>query len=153
MKYDDVRPAVPKWFWPAAVLGLLWNVFGMYQFLSKVQGSVGSMMSTGLTQEQAELYAGLPLWMDAAFAAGVFGGAVGCVLLILRLASAKAVFALSLVAYLVLYLGDITLGVFAAFGFPQVAILTMVVAIASGLLWVSALPFAIKQYSAFNALI
>jgi hypothetical protein len=42
-----------------------------------------------------------------------------------------------LAAYLVLYVGDITQGVFQAFGMGQVIILTTVVLIAAGLLWVS----------------
>ena len=137
MSREKLRPALPKWFWPVAVLGLAWNVFGVVQFLSKVQGSVGSLMSSGLTKEQAELYANLPLWMDGCFAVGVFGGTVGCVLLMLRLQATKAVFALSLAAYVLLYIGDITQGVFAAFGAPQVLVLTLVVAIAAGLQWVA----------------
>jgi len=137
MTEKNHRPALPRWFWPVAVLGLAWNVFGVVQFLSKVQGSVGSMMSSGLTKAQAELYASLPLWMDVCFALGVFGGTVGCVLLMARLQAAKVVFAASLAAYVVLYIGDITLGVFAAFGAPQVVVLTLVVAIAAGLQWVA----------------
>jgi hypothetical protein len=42
--------------------------------------------------------------------------------------------AASLIGYLVLYAGDITEGVFAALGWPQVAILSAVVAIAACLL-------------------
>jgi hypothetical protein len=83
----------------------------------------------------------VPLWLWqvawSGLALGVLGGALGCVLLLLRKAAATTVFALSLAAYLVLYIGDMTLGVFAAFGFSQVAILTVVVAIAVGLLWVA----------------
>lgn len=138
MTSENLRPALPKWFWPVAVLGLAWNVFGAAQFLSKVRGTVDSLMGSGMTKEQAELYANLPLWMDASFAIGVFGGTIGCILLMLRMPLAKAVFALSLATYIVLYIGDISLGVFAAFGAPQVVVLTLVVAIAAGLLWVAA---------------
>jgi len=126
-----------RWLEVVALLGLAWNVFGITQWLSKIRGTVGSMMDGGLTLAQAQLYAGLPLWMDAAFALGVFGGAVGAVLLLLRQHHARTVLALSLAAYLVLFAGDIGLGVFAALGAPQVAILTIVVAIAAGLLWVA----------------
>ena len=42
---------------------------------------------------------------------------------------------LSLIAYVILYIGDITEGVFAALGASQVIILTFVVAVAAGLLW------------------
>lgn len=137
MSRENLRPALPKWFWPAAILGLAWNVFGIVQFLSKVQATVGSLMSNGLTKEQAQLYTTLPLWMDVSFAIGVFGGTIGSLFLIFRMQAAKVAFALSLAAYIVLYIGDITQGVFAAFGAPQVAVLTLVVAIAAGLQWVS----------------
>jgi hypothetical protein len=48
-----------------------------------------------------------------------------------------SVFLLSLAGYIVLYIGDITLGVFKVFGTPQIVILTSVVLIAAGLLWFS----------------
>lgn len=126
---------VPKWFWIVTTLGLAWNVFGVIQFLATAQGTVGSLMSDGLTKEQAELYVGLPLWMTGAFAVGVFGGVIGCILLLLRMPAAKTVFGVSLAAYIILYIGDITQGVFTAFGLSQVVILSTVIAIALGLLW------------------
>ena len=137
MSRGNLHPVLPKWFWPVATLGLAWNVFGVVQFLSKVQSTVDSQMSRGLTKEQAELYTSLPLWMDVSFAIGVFGGTLGTILMMLRMQSAKIVFALSLAAYVVLYIGDISLGVFAALGAPQVAVLTLVVAVAAGLQWVA----------------
>jgi hypothetical protein len=59
------------------------------------------------------------------------------VLLLLKNKIAKPVFLLSLVGYIILYIGDITEGVFAALGMPQVIVLTSVVLIAAALLWVS----------------
>jgi hypothetical protein len=94
-------------------------------------------MASGLTQPQATLYAALPWWMNTVFAIGVFGGTVGSVLLLLRKSIAIPVFVVSLVAYVILYIGDITQGVFAAFGTPQVVILSTVVAIAAALLWLA----------------
>jgi hypothetical protein len=110
----------PLWLLCATLLGLAWNVFGVVQFLATTNGTVGSMMSQGLTKEQADLYLNLPLWMNAAFAIGVFGGVLGSLALLLRKRAAIAIFWLSLVAYIVLYIGDITQGVFAAFGIKQV---------------------------------
>jgi hypothetical protein len=134
---ENARRALPKWFRHLAILGLAWNIFGIIQFLPTVQGSVGSLMGKGMTKEQAELYVSLPAWMTLAFATGVFGGALGCLLMLVRSPWSRPVFAASLAAYLVLYVGDITQGVFQAFGVGQVAILTTVVLIAAGLLWVS----------------
>jgi hypothetical protein len=127
--------APSKWFWAIAVLGLAWSLFGVFQFLATAGANVQGLMATGMTRQQAELYAGLPLWMPVAFAAGVFGGVAGCVLLLMRRELSVSVFWASLIAYGVLYVGDITLGIFAAFGTPQVVILTTVLLIAAGLLW------------------
>jgi hypothetical protein len=137
MTEKNLRPALPKWFWPVAVAGLAWNVFGVVQWLSKIQSTVDGLMRTGLTKEQAQLYASLPLWMDLSFGIGVMGGTIGCIMLMLRIQAATVVFALSLAAYIALYIGDISYGVFAAFGASQVVVLTLVVAIAGALQWVS----------------
>lgn len=67
----------------------------------------------------------------------VFGGLVGCMLLLARKWPALPVFAVSLIGYLILYFGDITEGVFAAIGTSQVGILSMVVAIAAALMWLA----------------
>jgi hypothetical protein len=127
----------PFWFWVAAGLGLAWNVFGIYQFVGSVFGSQADLMARGMTASQAAAYAAIPLWMNLAFAIGVFGGLLGSVLLMLRNRVATPVFAASLAGYVVLYIGDITEGIFAVMGPPQVVVLTAVVLIAAALLWSS----------------
>jgi len=94
-------------------------------------------MMSGMTEGQAKLYFGLPVWMNIAFAIGVFGGLLGSALLLLRRKQSVPVFAVSLAGYVVLYIGDITEGVFAIMGSSQVIILTCVVLIAAGLLWLA----------------
>lgn len=144
MRLLAIKESNPAWYRPVLFLGLAWNVFGVFQFLQTVNGSVGSLMANGLTQAQAELYAGLPLWMHVAFAVGVFSGALGCVLLLLQQKVARFVLGLSLVSYVILYVGDITHGVFAAFGMSQVLVLSAVVLIAAGLHWMSGSRFKVN---------
>ncbi len=124
---------LPKWVWGAAILGLLWNIFGLYQFVIGLGADEASLMATGLTAEQAQIMLTYPMWMTIAFAIGVVGGTLGCVLFLARNGLAKPVFLASLIGYIVLWIGDATQGVFAALGTPQVVILTFVVAIAAGL--------------------
>lgn len=132
-----VTSKLPIWFWIASVLGLAWNVFGFIQFAGTLNATAESLQAGGMTAEQAAVMSSYPFWMTAAFAVGVVGGVVGCVLLLARRAWAVPVFAASLVGYIILYIGDITEGVFAALGMPQVVVLSMVVAIAAALLWLS----------------
>lgn len=127
------RRAPPLWFWGVAALGLAWNIFGAVQFVGTLSATVDSLQAQGLTAEQAAVMLGYPVWMTVVFAVGVFGGAIGCLLMLARSAVAVPVFALSLVGYIALYIGDIIHGVFAAMGTPQVVVLTVVVAIAAGL--------------------
>lgn len=123
----------PAWITPVALLALAWNAFGAVQFARTALADAATLAAAGMTPDQAALMAGLPLWMDAAFAIGVGGGLAGAALLLLRRRAAAPVLAASLAAYVVLFAGDVAHGVFAAFGAPQVAILSLVVAIAAGL--------------------
>lgn len=127
----------PVWFWIAAFLGLAWNVFGLFQFAGSLTSTPDSLMEAGMTAQQAAVMKGYPFWMTIAFATGTLGGTIGCCLLLLRSKHAAAVFLLSLVAYVVLYIGDYTEGVFAALGPSQVIILSIAVAFAVALLYLS----------------
>jgi hypothetical protein len=125
----------PLWLWAAGGGGLAWNAYGVDQFLASVRSTPESLIAMGLDQAQAMTMTSYPLWMTAAFAVGVFGGLVGSALLLLRRRQAVGVFVASLIAYVALYIGDITEGVFAAMDASQVVVLTLVVLIAAGLLW------------------
>ena len=126
----------PPWFWAASGLGALWNAYGVFQFFNAATATRESLVAMGMTEFQAEAMSSYPLWMTAAFAIGTLGGLIGSVLLILR-RRAVPVLMTSLAGYVVLYIGDITEGIFAALGVTQVIILSFVLVIALGLLWVS----------------
>lgn len=134
MKLQNSSVNVPVWFWVVAALGLAWNLFGVVQFVQSVVATEESLMAMGMTQVQAHTMKSYPLWMTVAFAVGTFGGLVGCFLLFLKKKTSSAIFAVSLVGYILLYIGDITEGVFEAMGMQQVIILTTVVLVAIGLL-------------------
>ena len=46
---------VPVWFWISAVLGLLWNAFGVYQYLGTTGATAESLAAMGMTPEQIAL--------------------------------------------------------------------------------------------------
>lgn len=121
----------------AALAGLAWSLFGAWQFVRQTFTDEAGLIAGGMTPEQAQLYAALPLWMAAVFAVGTLGGVVGCLLLLAGRKASVAVLAVSLVAYLALWAGDALLGVFAVFGTPQVVVLSTVVLVAAGLLWLA----------------
>ncbi|MCE2889955.1 MAG: hypothetical protein O9270_05920 [Aquidulcibacter sp.] len=132
-----IQRKLPPWFWAVAVLGIAWNIFGLVQFMGAVTATSASLAAKGMTPEQIDVYLSIPFWMNFAFGVGVIGGLIGSILMAVKNKGAQPVLLASLVAYVVLYIGDIVHGVFAALGPPQVIVLTVVVAIAAALLWVA----------------
>lgn len=129
-------PKRATWVLATAALGAVWNTFGVVQFIGSLSQSRESLMAGGMTAAQVEIYAGLPLWMTLVFAFGVFGGLIGSLFLGLRLAVSRAIFAVSLAAYVLLFIGDVYYGVFAAIP-SQFVIISFVVVVSAGLLWTS----------------
>ena len=131
-----MKKTTPVWLTTVAILGLVWNAYGVYQFVGSLSQTSAKLMTAGMTAEQAELYLSLPIWITLVFAVGVFAGAAGSIALLLKKAVALPIFAVSLIGYLLLFAGDVYYGVFNSIP-EQLAILGLVVAIAAVLLGVT----------------
>lgn len=83
-------------FWVAAVLGLVWYGVGSLNYI--VQTNPDSVAQ--MPESYQLIINARPAWATAGFAVGVFGGAVGCILLLLRRKVAVAVLVLSLMGTL-----------------------------------------------------
>lgn len=86
----------PKWYMPAAIAALLWNLLGCYAYLSDV-----TLMPEDIAQlsaAQQAMYAARPAWAVAVFAVAVWGGALGSLGLVLRKRWAQPLLIASLVA-------------------------------------------------------
>lgn len=95
----------PAWLRIVAVLGLLWNLFGVYAYL----------MSVGVVKGSQGMSAGaMPAWVTGAFALAVFGGTIGSLGLLLLKSWARPVL---LVHWLALLAQD--LWVFVLRGTPE----------------------------------
>ena len=127
---------VPTWLWVAAALGIMWNVYGLYQFAGSFTQSGQAAMTAGMTASQAVVYMSLPVWISVVFGIGVSGGLLGSILLFLRRSASRTALVASFIGYALLFSGDTYYGVFAAIP-AQLAILAVVVLIAAALLWVS----------------
>jgi len=89
----------PKWFLPVAVAALLWNLLGCFAYLSDVMLKPEDIAK--LSAAQQALYAARPAWSVGATAIAVWGGAAGCIALILRKHWATALLVASLAAVVV----------------------------------------------------
>lgn len=86
---DVTRPKMS--YWVVAVLGLVWNLMGCMNYITQSNPAAVAQMP----EAYQALIATRPAWATAAFAVGVFAGAVGCILLLLRRGVAVSVFVLS----------------------------------------------------------
>ncbi len=123
----------PMWFWIVSVLALLWNLMGVYAYL--MDAYMKDEMMASYSEAQKAIFETQPTWLTAAYAIGVFAGALGCIGLLIRKKWAKPVFVLSLLAVLArtlyyFFMTDAT----EVFDMIQGTILPIVVIIVSGLL-------------------
>ncbi|MGB5205651.1 MAG: hypothetical protein WBN63_15820, partial [Eudoraea sp.] len=79
----------PVWFWIVSIVALLWNLMGVMAYLG--QAYMTDEMKAGYTSDQLALMESTPAWVTAAFAIAVWGGLLGCIVLLLRRKLAKPV--------------------------------------------------------------
>lgn len=119
-------------FWLISMLALLWNVGGAANYLMQTNPE----FVTTLPETQRAIIEGRPAWATGGFAIGVFGGALGCLLLLLRKSIARYVLIASLLGMLVTMIH--TINVSSAIDFSPVEILVMIVLpiiVAAFLVW------------------
>ena len=119
-------------FWLIGVIALVWNVGGVINFFAQMNPD---MLDVYRESERA-IIEGRPVWATAAFAIAVFGGALGCLLLLLRKSVATYAFIASLLGVIVTMVH--TLGADIEFGLGEVlGIILMPLVLAAFLIWYS----------------
>ena len=83
-------------FWIIGIVALIWNLMGVFAYLKQAYLTEEDLMAMPVA-EQA-LYQNIPAWVTGAYAIAVFGGALGCILLLLRKKLAGSLFLISLIA-------------------------------------------------------
>ena len=86
-------------FWVISGIALFWNVLGVLAYLAQAFMSEETLQS--LPEPEQAIYQDVPAWATAAFALAVWGGALGCLLLLLRKRWAKIVLIISLLGIVV----------------------------------------------------
>ena len=127
---SDVGTArAPGWLRVVAGLGLLWNLFGVYEYL----------MTVGVVAGADETAAGaMPAWVTGAFAIAVFGGALGCLGLLMLKRWSKLLLLVSLLAVLAMDLWMFVLsGLGSTAGGAELGVTIAVVVVAILLVWLA----------------
>ena len=90
----------PWHLWVVGVLALLWNSFGCVDYTMTQTRQDEWFAQMGMTAAQLEYFNAMPAWTHAAWAIGVWGGALGAILLLLRRKWAMPVFVVSFLGWL-----------------------------------------------------
>ena len=122
-----------RWsFWTIGAVALIWNVMGVINFFAQMNPNV----LAAYRESERAIVEGRPAWATGAFAIAVFGGALGCLLLLLRKSAAYYLFIASLLGVIVTMTH--TLGVGIDFGLGEIlGIILMPLVVAAFLIWYS----------------
>ena len=94
---DETAGRVHWSFWLIGAIALIWNVVGVINFFVQMNPDV----IAAYRESERAIVEGRPAWATGAFAIAVFGGALGCLLLLLRKSAAYYVFIASLLGVIV----------------------------------------------------
>ena len=94
---DTMTVKTPWHLWVVGALALLWNGYGGYDYVMTQTNNAAYLAQ--FTAEQRAYFDSYPMWMEAAWAVGVWGGVLGAVLLLLRMKWAFHAFLASLIAF------------------------------------------------------
>ncbi|MEE8576694.1 MAG: hypothetical protein V3T31_05510 [candidate division Zixibacteria bacterium] len=130
---NDKTVAGVHWsFWLISAVALIWNVVGVINFFMQMNPDV----LAAYRESERAIIEGRPAWATGAFSIAVFGGAFGCVLLLLRKSAAYYLFIGSLLGVIVTMIH--TLGIGIDFGLGEIlGIILMPLVVAVFLIWYS----------------
>lgn len=96
---DTMTTRTPWHLWVVGAVALLWNGYGGYDYVMTQTNNAAYLAQ--FTAEQRAYFDSYPMWMEADWAIGVWGGVLGAVLLLLRSKWAFHAFLASLIAFAV----------------------------------------------------
>lgn len=121
----------PHWsFWVISGLMLFWNAAGCVNFVVQMFPD----MVANYPESERAIIEGRPVWATSGFALAVFGGALGCILLLLRKSAAMTLFILSLIGVVITMAHALSSGISYSVG-EIVGIIIMPIAVAMFLIW------------------
>lgn len=121
-------------FWLIGAVALIWNVMGVINYFVQMNPEV----LAAYRESERAIVEGRPAWATGGFALAVFGGTLGCLLLLLRKSAAFYLFVASLLGVIVTMTHALGIGI--DFGLGEIlGIILMPLVVAVFLIWYSKL--------------
>lgn len=124
----------PHWsFWVISAVALIWNALGGMNYLMQMNPDVVAAMP----ETHQAIIDTRPFWATGGFALGVFGGAIGALLLLLRKSIAIHVFTASLIGIVLaqIHTSRVAFSGVSFTGFEWLMMLIMPLVVAVFLIW------------------
>ena len=131
---EDKNVSGVHWsFWIIGAIALIWNIMGVVNFFSQMNTDIVAAMP----DSHRAIIEGRPLWATAGFAVAVFGGSLGCILLLIRKPGAFYLFVVSLLGVIVTMIHTVDVaGAKHEFSSIEIAIMILTpVIVAAFLIW------------------
>lgn len=126
---DTIGASAPSWLRIVAALGLVWNLFGVYNYLMTVGMVAGA---------DAAAVSAMPAWVTGAFAIAVFAGTLGCLGLLMLKSWSKLLLIVSLLGVLAMDLWMFVLsGLGSTMAGAEMGVTIAVVVVAVLLAWLA----------------
>ena len=129
---DDSAGAVHWSFWAITIFMLIWNVMGCINFFIQMNPE----MVTSYRENEQAIITGRPIWATVAFAIAVFGGALGCLMLLVKKSIAFYFFIASLLGVVVTMVYTLSVGIELGIG-EVIGIIILPLMVAVFLIWYS----------------
>lgn len=134
MREQSTTPAT--WFWIIGAIALLWNLLGVFSYISQV--TISEETIAAMPEAERALIEGIPAWANGLFAIAVFSGVAGCIMLLLRKQLATPLFGVSLLsASIQMFWWLFMTNSMAVYGATWIIMPALVIAAAVFLVWLS----------------
>ena len=131
-------------FWIITIIALIWNAMGILNYLG--QAFMTPEVLATLPEDQQILFPDVPAYVTASFAIAVFGGTLGCILLLLRKRLSKLLFIISFIGIAVqMSYGFITAENYDSYGPVGIFMPILIIVLGAFLVWYSKNVF-IKEF-------
>src|SRR5262249_40843777 len=81
---EETRAGAPWHYWLVTIVAIVWNGFAAYDYFMTKTGGDAYMKQTGMSDAMIAHMHAYPVWMNADWAIGVWGGLLGGLLLAAR---------------------------------------------------------------------